>query len=669
MTLSAKIEPSLRRAVFTSPSFLASGDVSEDLVLEFPHRAPDAASLSLTLRREGPSGEVVAVASGFEAVERHSHMVSCALSLKTSALDAWRLDDLEAASGDAKDRPSGPYRTAWLDVFDDSSAYVSCAVPVLLRDVYSRPAASDGTVRYDCSQTLSSDDAARARANISAASAAEAAAAKSAADAAGAAGAAAKAVADGAAQTASRALSQSTDAKADASAAKTTADAAQAAADGAKTLADRASSSAETALTTAKSALTTASDAVDAAALAGSKADAAKSAAESAQSSVDALKSTVPVLEDGVVPAQYLPSYVDDVLEAASKSGFPASGESGKIYVALDTNLAYRWGGSSYVEISPSLALGETASTAYAGDKGLAVANDVASLKAGKADKTDLAAASAAASDAKTTAEGAVSAAAAAKIAVDAHVADTANPHGVSAAQVGCLTEAQSDGRYFPLSRESELAKASDLSGYLPTTGGTLESGLQDTILRLGDSARGYGQVELRCDKSAGGSIVLMDVDGTAKVVIDTDDAVVNDIRLSAVAAAAEGAKTTAEAAAAAAEGAVSSAAENAVGEAFALSRTYDGATATLKFDLGPSGLTVVPSGLYVDGVPLVSGLAIVGGGGDGDGPILDSLVLYGLDGSTALSEVKALIAPVQAAVDALSAKVDAANAALEEVA
>ena len=72
----------------------------------------------------------------------------------------------------------------------------------------------------------------------------------------------------------------------------------------------------------------------------------------------------------GKVPSSQLPSYVDDVVEYASISSFPSIGESGKIYVALDTNLSYRWGGSSYVEISPSLALGETSTTAYRGDRG-----------------------------------------------------------------------------------------------------------------------------------------------------------------------------------------------------------------------------------------------------------------------------------------------------------
>ncbi len=72
----------------------------------------------------------------------------------------------------------------------------------------------------------------------------------------------------------------------------------------------------------------------------------------------------------GRVPAAQLPSYVDDVLEFAAISAFPATGETGKIYVALDSNVVYRWSGSTYVEISQSLAIGETSSTAYRGDRG-----------------------------------------------------------------------------------------------------------------------------------------------------------------------------------------------------------------------------------------------------------------------------------------------------------
>lgn len=61
-----------------------------------------------------------------------------------------------------------------------------------------------------------------------------------------------------------------------------------------------------------------------------------------------------PLGSDSKVPAAYLPSYVDDVLEYANTAGFPAIGETAKIYVALDTNKTYRWSGSAYVEISAS---------------------------------------------------------------------------------------------------------------------------------------------------------------------------------------------------------------------------------------------------------------------------------------------------------------------------
>jgi hypothetical protein len=75
-------------------------------------------------------------------------------------------------------------------------------------------------------------------------------------------------------------------------------------------------------------------------------------------------------LVEGKVPSTQLPSYVDDVVEVANYAALPVTGETGKIYVTLDTNLTYRWSGTAYVEISASLALGETSSTAYRGDRG-----------------------------------------------------------------------------------------------------------------------------------------------------------------------------------------------------------------------------------------------------------------------------------------------------------
>lgn len=104
-------------------------------------------------------------------------------------------------------------------------------------------------------------------------------------------------------------------------------------------------------------------------------------------------------LVGGKVPAAQLPSFVDDVLEYDTRSAFPATGEAGKIYVDKDTNLTYRWSGTQYVEISPSLALGETAETAYAGDKGRALSGKI-----------------------------------------DDHVKKTNNPHVVTAAQIGAVS-------------------------------------------------------------------------------------------------------------------------------------------------------------------------------------------------------------------------------------
>lgn len=113
---------------------------------------------------------------------------------------------------------------------------------------------------------------------------------------------------------------------------------------------------------------------------------------------------------NGHVPSSQLPSYVDDVLEFANREAFPAAGESGKIYLAIDTNKSYRWSGTTYAEISSSIALGETSSTAYPGDKGAAAANK--------------------ANEAYSLAEGA-------KSAIDNHKARVDNPHQVTRAQLG----------------------------------------------------------------------------------------------------------------------------------------------------------------------------------------------------------------------------------------
>lgn len=83
----------------------------------------------------------------------------------------------------------------------------------------------------------------------------------------------------------------------------------------------------------------------------------------------------------GKVPSSQLPSYVDDVLEYDTKAAFPATGETGKIYVDKATNKTYRWGGSTWINITNPIALGETSSDAYPGNKGKANATAIAALQ------------------------------------------------------------------------------------------------------------------------------------------------------------------------------------------------------------------------------------------------------------------------------------------------
>ena len=91
----------------------------------------------------------------------------------------------------------------------------------------------------------------------------------------------------------------------------------------------------------------------------------------------------------GKVPSSQLPSFVDDVIEGYLYNGSfykeaahttLITPEDSKIYVDLPTNKTYRWSGSAYVEISESIALGETAGTAYEGNKGKANADNIAAL-------------------------------------------------------------------------------------------------------------------------------------------------------------------------------------------------------------------------------------------------------------------------------------------------
>lgn len=99
------------------------------------------------------------------------------------------------------------------------------------------------------------------------------------------------------------------------------------------------------------------------------------------ETSVGAANGVAPLGDDQRVPAQYLPSYVDDVIEGTyvsatqfndASTGAAAANEAGKIYVDTTTNKIYRWSGTQYTEIPLGVALGETEATAYRGDRGKA---------------------------------------------------------------------------------------------------------------------------------------------------------------------------------------------------------------------------------------------------------------------------------------------------------
>lgn len=88
------------------------------------------------------------------------------------------------------------------------------------------------------------------------------------------------------------------------------------------------------------------------------------------ESKIGAVNGVASLDSGGKIPASQIPGGFDDIEEYDTLKSFPTTGEEGKIYVTKDTNLTYRWTGTKYVEISPSIALGETSKTAYRGDRG-----------------------------------------------------------------------------------------------------------------------------------------------------------------------------------------------------------------------------------------------------------------------------------------------------------
>lgn len=186
----------------------------------------------------------------------------------------------------------------------------------------------------------------------------------------------------------------------------------------------------------------------------------------------------------GKVPSSQLPSYVDDILEFDTLSEFPVTGESGKIYIAKNTNIQYRWSGTTYVEISSSLALGETSSTAYRGDRG--------------------------------------------KIAYD-HSQTTGNPHGATTNDIPESTNKRyvSDAQLVVIGNTSGVNTGDqDLSGLVPYTGATQDVDLGNNALNAKSfhikGTGGAGHLALKhqtADATAGGqeTALFADVNGDLK--------------------------------------------------------------------------------------------------------------------------------------------------------
>lgn len=187
-----------------------------------------------------------------------------------------------------------------------------------------------------------------------------------------------------------------------------------------------------------------------------------------------------PLGSDTKIPAAYLPNFVDDVLEYASFSSFPVTGLTGNIYVAIDTNMIYRWSGTQYIEISSSLALGETSATAYRGDRG--------------------------------------------KIAYDHSQITSGNPHGTTIVQITGLQTALDSKA--PIIHTHEISDVNDLQNTLNTKENTLVAGTSSQYYRgdktwqiLNKSAVGLGNVQ-NVDQTNPSNIIQ---DTTHRFVSDTE--------------------------------------------------------------------------------------------------------------------------------------------------
>ena len=223
----------------------------------------------------------------------------------------------------------------------------------------------------------------------------------------------------------------------------------------------------------------------------------------------------------GTIAAANLPSYVDDVLEYASISKFPTTGESGKIYTALDTNKIYRWSGSAYVVISETIALGTTHSSAGYGDESRAAYNHStktsgnphhvtkADVGLGNADNT---------ADSAKSVKYATSAGSAGSVAWS-NV--SGRPSSMPASDVYSWAKQPHKPSY--TASEVGAAPASHSHSYLPLAGGTVSGNIH--FSSIGDKAKAAG---ITWDGSTDGASIYYETRSTNSghlVLNMTDDA------------------------------------------------------------------------------------------------------------------------------------------------
>ena len=190
---------------------------------------------------------------------------------------------------------------------------------------------------------------------------------------------------------------------------------------------------------------------------------------------------------NGLVPSTQLPSYVDDVVEvemagdlASAKlaDGSQVTPEGGKIYVAClgagATNKTYRWSGSQYVVISETLALGETASTAFDGARGKAAYDHSLAAHA----RVDATKTEASGTNGYVKVDGA-------DVLVYTHPtvegATATNPHGTTKADVGLANVENKDGATI----RSEMTKQEVVNalGYTPSNEATLATSANNGLM------------------------------------------------------------------------------------------------------------------------------------------------------------------------------------------